>query len=282
MLCLRTTRCRTLARPRGHPLSTRLNAVELLAACLLLGFMLTGQAAGGVIGTSEVLDQNSGNSYVPLQPATSGTLGDPLGGGKYVGLNVDRIPLQGAGANRSGSLSFVLSYDLAGQFEEYGPGVYETIEKDSATLLLAFFDLDLIEIVGSNHVFAERMELTYLSHVGGHGDTLVIDNDNVALYHDDGAAGETNGVTAGYTLSLRDDFGLSDGDFDKMVEDELFELEITLRSHTERTVAGGAYYSNTVEHVSNSFEFAVVRVPEPGVISLIGLGGVVLVARRRR
>ena len=282
MLCLPTFHNRTLAGPSGRPLSTRLNAVRFLAACLLLGSMLSGQAGGGVIGTSEVLDDNLGSFYVPLKPAASGILGDFLGNDRYVGLGTDRILLQGAGASRSGFVSFVLSYDLAGQFEEYGPGDYETIEKDSATLVLALFDLDLKEIVGLRSTFSEAMELTYLSHVGGRGNTLVIDNDNVALYHDDGAAGETNGVTAGYTLSLRDDFGLSDGDFDKMVEDELFELEITLRSHTERTVAGGAYYSNTVEHVSNSFEFAVVRVPEPGVISLIGLGGVVLVARRRR
>ena len=79
---------------------------------IAVGTVLLAQPAlAAVSGYNEFLQDNEGKAYIPMKPATSGTLGESLGS-RIVGAKPDVITLDGKGDSSMGSLSYELLFDL--------------------------------------------------------------------------------------------------------------------------------------------------------------------------
>jgi len=241
---------------------------------------LAGTAVGDlVLGTNTVLDANSHEFYIPLQPATSGKLGDPLGGGDYVGLQPDTVTLYADGETTSGDVWFILDFDISASL---GPG--EVVNPDTATLWLAFRDIDFkADVYGSTAVLLESLELTYLpdaSAVPGPVD-LAIDDTNYGNYATGGFV-ETDNEFVTYSIHLRDDLGLDAADFAGINDDGQFAILFEFTSLLEHTRSScyGDRLTNTDEQAWGKVKFCAI--PEPGSLALLGAGGAVLLLRRRK
>lgn len=247
---------------------------------LLAALGLAGTAAGDqVIGTNTVLDANSNTFYIALQPATSGELGDPLGGGDFVGLQPDTVTLYGDGETTSGDVWFILDFDISALL---GPG--QVVDENTATLELELRDIDFkADVYAPVAVLLESLELTFLPDVAavpGPVD-LMIDETNYGLYATGGFV-ETDNAFVTYSLHLRDDLGLDAADFAGINDDGKFGMVLDFSSLLEHTRSNccGDRLRNTSEGVWNSFQFNAI--PEPGSLVLLGSGGAVLLLRRRK
>jgi hypothetical protein len=251
---------------------------------LLLAAWLAGAAQASVItGTNAALQAAHGKFLIPLKAEDSGTLGDPWPNNprKHIGRNADKVRLaQGQGS--TGSLSFILDFDLTGQIPEG-----QTIEQDSATILLNLYDVDLRHVVNRMREFWETMDVTFMNMddpVGAPGlFTLHITKDNYGDFGDfpAGGANLTDRKTVTYSFNLADDLQVAPADFDQIVQDGGFRLQLAFTANIDRIGRGRGSYINTKEALTNTFQFVEVAVPEPAVITLLGVGAVALLRRRR-
>ena len=253
-----------------------------VAGCVLLtALALIGMASGDqVIGTNTVLDGNSNDFYIALQPGTGGVFGDALGGGDFVGLQPDTVTLFGDGETTGGAISFILDFDISGSL---GPG--QVVDEETATLWLRFDDIDFkADVYGTTAVLLEMLDLTFLPDAGavpGAVD-LTIDATNYGLYSN-GVFVETDNEYVMYNLHLRDDLGLGAADFAGINDDGkfamLFEFS-SLLEHTRSSFFGGDSFTNTPEGMRSKVYFEAV--PEPGGFMLLGSGILLLLRRRKR
>ena len=256
----------------ARPTASRLFALACGMAVLCLGS--TSDAA--IFGTNPVLDANCGGLFIPLKPSTSGV----LGASGTVGLVSDTVTLYADDAVSQGYVEFALSFDLSSML--VNPG--EVVDPDTAMLSLVFDDFDFAPDVYSYFVLQEEVELSYLANAGastpGTPD-LVLDGTNYGSYCTQGWV-STDNVERTYTLSLKDDLGVTQAEFDAMSADKEFALHVQcngILTHT-RYRCDGDSISNSSEQIEVSMEF--LPIPEPGTALVVVLGGLAVLVRRRR
>jgi hypothetical protein len=249
-----------------------------LAAAVILA-VSTPAGAMPALGTNAVLDGNGGDLYIPLKPSTSGELGDPLGGGDYVGLQSDSVTLSAFNPNSSGYVEFELIFDLTVDL-----GVFPSMDRDSTALMLTFDDIDFKTDVYSNYTLNEILSIEFRDDPNGpsSGTTLVMDDTNYWNYSGMAPNHATDNVTVTYEINLKDDLGIGEADFLDMEGDKDFALWVRFSSDLHYTggYLGCASVNNTSEAMNN--RFTLVGVPEPATVTtLIGLGAVGLLRRKR-
>jgi len=251
-------------------------AIRVLLVAGLIAMAWAGDAtANPAPGTNDDLLPD-GRIYIPLQPTYSGVLGDPLGGGKYVGLQSDTVLLTALHPVSVGSVLFELVFDVS---SEIGAG--ESVDPATAVLLLNFTDLDFKPSGTSALVLRETLTISFRADAGGptSGTTLTLDETNYGFYSG-GVFGETNNATVAYEISLADDLHILQADFDNISADHEFALLVAMGAQAARIGSTGVSVTNSSENIANSFLFAAV--PEPGTMILLAVGGGLLAVRRRR
>jgi hypothetical protein len=208
---------------------------------------------------------HNSNFYIPLKPSTSGTLGKPLGGGKYVGLDSDTVQLSG-GAGSSGYVDFTFNFDVSG----FTPA--EKLFLKDASLNMTFGDIDFKPVIDDGLHFRESLKLTYADKA-----PLVIDQANYGFY----TTGfiETNNRTVTYTVGLA---GLGITDTDAAVIVAAGQLDVAARFSSFLTYDGGhcaASFSNAPETVNCAL---INPVPEPATSLLLGIGGLAVLIRKKK
>lgn len=279
-----------------------------LLVLIAAGTMLLAQTALGAIsvsGYNEFLQDAEGKAYIPMKPATSGMLGESLGT-REVGEKPDTITLNQKGASSMGSLSYELFFDLLDNTSPSGePVLYapENVDVSTMDLFLDLVDIDFLPVTGAGRIYLEMMTLT-LSGIGecpyytdGPAPSLTIDMNNYTDFGPDGLT-ETNNAAVTYRINMQDDLGLSQDDFDQILDSMTFSLMVTVSSYTERTAPGSGTYVNTLEYLGdysagtedngfsgpdgipvNALLFDVI--PEPMTLALLGAGSIVLLRRRK-
>jgi len=237
--------------------------VVFLVAMMAIARPATAMIVTGYNGASYNL--NNRNFYIPLKPSTSGVLGKPLGGGKYVGLNSDTVQLSG-GAGSSGFVDFTFNFNVSG----FTPA--EKLFLNDAFLNVTFGDIDFKPVIDDGLHFRESLKLTYADKT-----PLVIDQSNYGFY----TAGfvETNNRTVTYTIGLAG-LGITNEDASAIVA--AGQLDVAARFSSFLTYEGGqctASFSNTPETVNCAL---ISPVPEPATSLLFGVSGLMALARRRK
>ncbi len=253
-----------------------LNRKQVAVSVLVLGlFLIIGQAQGAFVplnvdGTNTVLDNNGGTLYIPLKQSSSGVLG--VGG---VGLSQDSVTLSGANPASDGYVSFLVEFDLSNDL-----GAGDTVQDTGATLLLQFDDLDFVTISGSGRAFWETVEIEFLANAG---DTptggLVIDKNNYTNY---GGSPPTNNTTRTYALDMKSDLNVGTSGFNNMSTDKEFALWVTLTADITYSKSSRYVSLNTPEDLDGSFNFTAQGVPEPASMTLLAIGGLGVLIRRRK
>lgn len=251
----------------------------LFGGALLVLVMLSGAASASFItGTNPILDSPGvdGNIFIPLQLATSGVLGDALGGGKFVGLDRDTLVLD-RGSSATGYVEFMLIFNLSGEIPD---GM--SAEPGSVAILLAFGDLDFVPVViGKNIEYHETLELGFMADANGPipiTPDLIIDESNYDTFPGPPDF-PTNQEDVVYEIMLQSHLGVTDLEFENINSDHEFALYVWLR--TEHYNNGSRKtLTNTSESINNSFSF--VAAPEPGVLMLMLTGSVGMLIRKRR
>ena len=225
--------------------------------------IVLGDSAGAalVVGANPILDNPANDFYIPLQPATSGTLGDPLGGGDYVGLQSDAVSLGWGQITTGGQVDFLLSFDLNGMVASL----------NGSALVLTFDDIDFKPVVSSAWDFREELEVSYPSKA-----PLVLDSSNYGKYTTGFV--QTNNTTVSYTISMNS-LGITQADMDEINQNDRFDLEMEFSSILTKKQYGPGCMTNTPEDIGGKVTFAVV--PEPITPAVLGLGSLALTRRRR-
>ena len=207
------------------------------------------------------------NFYIPLKPSAGGTLGQPLGGGKYVGLYSDTVWLSGDSAS-SGFVDFTFNFDVSG----FTPT--EKLFLKDASLTITFGDIDFKPVIRPGRSFRESLRLAYADK-----SPLVIDQGNYGSY----TAGfvETNDRTVTYAIGLA---GLGITDDDVPVISAAGRLDVAARFSSHLTHNAGfcaTAFSNTPETIDCAL---INPVPEPGTSLLLSIGALlrILPCRERK
>ena len=222
----------------------------------------------------------SGEIFIPLAPASSGVLGDPLGGGDLVGLQVDSMTVSGIVAAPEGDVSFELAFDISADIDPLNPIV------NNGVLFLTFRDLDFKRVVANTLEYTERLELRFAADAGDPlpiAPDLVLHEGNYGDYADPHVIppAETNETLQTYMLDMRLDLGVTNAEWADITTDNDFIVELTLISHVDHTRVASNTYGNTPESVfANDFTF--IGVPEPATLMVLALGSAFLMPRRRR
>jgi len=264
-----------------------LNRTARIALLVLTGGSLfAGQALGNpAMGTNSELS-SSGKIYIPLQPSTSGDLGDLFNGGpKKIGRFADSVTLVGIGATTTGSLNLVINFDLAAELED------PTIT--SGTLMMVFKDLDFLPEASRRLLFSESLDMSVFVGASQLGNSLVVDDTNyddpafnatLLGKHGDVPAGpgfNTNKQKVRYEFDMANSFGLTAPDFAAISAAGEFDLHMILYATPTRLVKGRGRVRNTSENI-NTGDFTFVAVPEPGTIALLAMGGLAIAVRQAR
>ena len=249
----------------------------LLAASLLLSIAASAAQACAVDGRIAPAPRD-GQIYIPLQSSYSGTLGAPLGGGRYVGFQSDSTTLSWLHPTSSGFVTFEILFDLS----DYLPAG-TSLDRSSASLELVFDDMDFKPVLSSGVSFREELTLNFLRDAGGSasGAAVELDETNYHLYSGEAPGHETNNRQVAYGISFVDDLGLSDADFADIETDGAFALRVTMSSHLAyRGMFLPEWVSNSPEAIGHSF--TVVGIPEPGTLMLLACGATGALLRRTR
>lgn len=285
---------------------TLLNKPWLTSVCVVvLGLCVATDAiAMPVHATNDVIG-TKGRIYIPLQPETSGGVGtlilqaptNPRRRPKkhIVGLKRDKVRLDVANPVSTGYVTMFSAFDLSGEFSEEFPVVDRSADM---TMTLTGKDLDFLPDNKRKLNFRESLLITLVDSndmpIEGAGSLLI----------DDGTAGEhymqfrqdvdrkgrpvtrTNRKKATYEVSLMSLFGSNINgrmDFITMLnEEQKFKVKLTLASHMQFTgTRGRKRVRNTRESIGGPLLMFGVA-PEPGALSVLAIGGIVLAVRRRR
>ncbi|NLF29923.1 MAG: PEP-CTERM sorting domain-containing protein [Planctomycetes bacterium] len=281
----------------------RRGRVVLSIVAIVLMFAANG-AMAYVAGTNDILEQTQGRAFVPLKGETSGVLGD-VQGGRTIGLAGDTITLRN-GQVSQGSLTYDLLFDLSDNFEDGAPVVVDpaAVRTDTMDLFLDLTDIDFVPETNAGRSYSESLTLRLFAAgrevelTNGEG-AFRIDATNYGNYRgvEGPDFGPTNNVQVRYSINLESDLGLSAADFAQILGDMSFILEVTVTSTTLRTAPGTGTYRNSPEYLGdysaddgvggdpsrgNGLGFELTVIPEPMTASLLALGSVGLLLRRRR
>jgi len=263
-------------------------SARITAMVLMVGALCAGQAwANPATGTNSDLAGNP-NIYIPLQPSTSGTLGDLLGGGpKIIGRSPDSIVLNGNGASSSGWLDLVINFDISDELSGL-PGSIIT----SGVLTMIFDDLDFRPFTTPGRaVYAESVDMAIFVSVLPLGTPLTVDDTNydnpdfnATLLPSNTPAGadfDTNNQKVSYEFDMANHFGLSPADFAIISANGGFDLHLRLHAMVDHLRVAPDRVNNSSETVDEG-DFQFNAVPEPGTISLLALGSLFVAARKVR
>jgi hypothetical protein len=234
----------------GKPITLSLAALVALAA-----------SAGARADSFTLEGTDVGWFYIPLQPSSSGTLGDGT-----IGIEPDVITLS-PWESSSGTLEVWLDYTP--QLADVQDLIWPTA---SARLDFGFYDLDLQDDWSSNIRLFETVTIEAADFVGSANRLLIADlNESWA-----NAEGLTDTDDEWFYASA----DLS-GDVLDMMADENFALRLSFASDVKNYNFGSRSVQNTPEQLD--FDINLVgEVPEPMTLGLLGAGFVGLVAARRR
>jgi len=219
-------------------------------------------AAGGVFPARATGELVTGTNphlpgvFIPLKPATSGTLGDLVGGvgPKLVGKSSDSLSLSAFPGSSTGYVDLMMNFDLSAVLT--GPLVML-----GGTLNMTFDDLDFMVISGPRDDFREMIELqVYI----------------------DGSPANNKEVTYEFDLGAPNPAGLGllPADFAAISALKELDLKVTLFCETVHTTTATTSFRNSVENVEGVLD--VVAVPEPAAASMLAIGALMFAARKRR
>ena len=256
---------------------TKTLKITTIGLLTILAAINTAQAA---IGTNPILDNETGGDlFIPFQTSQSGTLGDSVGGGDRVGMQSDSVTLSNSNPTSSGNVAFDMVFDIT-----LDMGGATEINQNSASILLNLTDIDFKTTNYNRWDFREWITLDFMRDPNGatFGSTVTLDETNYWDYSGLAPNHETNNLEIVYTISLRDDFGLTNDDFANIEGDKVFALGITMYSDLAYTGPSDRSTSpnNTSESIGNRVE--VVGVPEPTSMVMLAVGSVALLRRRNR
>ena len=252
----------------------------LLALCLVVVVACTNASvqAGIVHGFNPVLSGSGGRLFISMAPETSGTLGDLIvGGPDKFGLQTEEVKLDGFGDTSEGWIRFPVQFDMSGQ----------GLENIPTDLELRVDDLDFFpSLIGSKIIHTEVMELTFLRNFSDFSSVdpnaapdLLIDISSYMSFRTGPAGIATNNVDATYEVSFVNDLGITDDDIAAVRLDNEFAILVKVKTTLESITSGKTTLSNTDEGI-DFWSFSVA--PEPGTMVMLILGGLGVLARRRR
>jgi len=251
-------------------------------------------AAGGVFPARATGELVTGTNphlpgvFIPLKPATSGTLGDLVGGvgPKLVGKSSDSLSLSAFPGSSTGYVDLMMNFDLSAVLT--GP-----LTMLGGTLNMTFDDLDFMVISGPRDDFREMIELQVYIDGSPAGTPLFVDKDNYwspdynATIGGTPVAGSpfvTNNKEVTYEFDLGAPnpagLGLLPADFAAISALKELDLKVTLFCETVHTTTATTSFRNSVENVEGVLD--VVAVPEPAAASMLAIGALMFAARKRR
>ncbi len=242
----------------------------LFAATLLL-MLPTEAVASPVTATNAVLDSVGGTIFIPLQPSTSGILGDPLPGGGSVGLQAQTVSVGGTGTTLNGFVQFDLLFDLTPDIDPNNPDII------AGVIEISFKDLDFLPVEIPNRFnFREMLAL----QINGNA-PLELDANNYSDFILGPPPYPTNNTTQTYAFDMKADLGVDSNQFEEISLAEEFTLTVALFSRLEHLRNISDPWRNTAEVVPGN-DFGFSAVPEPAAMLLLASGGVLMLLRRRR
>lgn len=255
--------------------SMALSVLYAVAAVML--FAAESRASIIIVGTITPPLPSTGRFYIPLQPSTSGTLGQPLGSGRAVGRQSVTVRLSGIGATSTGDVGFDVVFPVMASMD---PAAADSMDPTTAKLILNFDDLDFKDQLLNRASLHEWMDFSYSGTVEGGSASLTMTGSNYGLYRPDGS-GSTNNTVTTYTIGLMDDLGLTLADFAAIDAANQFTLHVTVHAQLDRTAKGRGGYRNTSENFQPSLEYSPAVVPEPATMAMF-LASLPLLLKKRR
>ena len=240
-----------------------------------------------VYGASDLVN---GNIYIPFTQGSSGTLGDHTADGKIIGMQSDKCTLTTQYPTSGGYVDLMVGFDISGELEPN-----ESVGYDSdMSMWINFDDIDFNPVVIRNLIYKEWMDIELLNDLGERvagADTFTLDEASYLTYRQDLVGGQpavaTNNVAASYgEMSIRDIFFAGntaawESFVDSLNETEEFGMLLTFNSGLEMTGGRSMTLRNTIEHLDSSQILIENVAPEPATLSMLVLGGLSMLARRK-
>jgi len=275
-----------------------LNTSRLITAVLAMTALvaLPRAAICMPVNSTNAIIELGDDIYIPLQPATSGMLGDLVGAGPYqhvVGIDPDYVTLSATNPSTSGYVTMMVNFDISGELTEEHPFVDQNSEMP-LTLVLNDLDFAPTTELGGKLIFSEALEIMLLDADGqavSGAAPLLLNAGNYLNYRQDvDGQGQqvvaTDHVTGIYEIAIAGMFG-QDGSaraafIDSLNEDEAFGLMLTFYANVEYAGSRRVRYYNTSEAMDGSSVIFGVAAPEPATLAVLLVGGALVTLRRRR
>ena len=269
-------------------LLTRTGAALTICLSLLL-IPLAGSAGAAVVyGAYDLVD---GDIYIPLTQSSSGVLGDHTTDGKIIGLQPDSCTLTAQYPTSSGYVDLMVDFDISDELE---PG--ESIGYDSAmSMWINFDDLDFNPVESRTRIYQEWVDIELLNDLGERvagASTFTLDEASYLTYRQDFVGGlpvvATNNVAATYgEMSIRDIFFADnttgwESFIDSLNETEEFGMLLTFNSELEMIRGRRMVLTNSIEQLDSSQILIENIAPEPGTLTMLALGGLSMLVRRKK
>jgi hypothetical protein len=255
---------------------------------LLLIPMAQDSYANPVYGSYDLVD---GDIYIPLSPEASGAYGDTTGGGHVIGQDADSVRLLRQYPTSSGFVDLMVGFDISDSIQ---PGQWVGYDS-SLSMWVNFEDLDFKPVEIANVGLREWVEIALLDELGvrvAGANPLVLDTDNYLTYRQDFDGNdmvvETDNVAGTYgDILIRDVFfGGDTADWRNFVNslNETSEFGMLLTFHTELELLSGrgVTINNTLENMDSTQIVLDNFAPEPGTLTLLSFGGLMMLNRRKR